>query len=135
MGLLFSQRISVFPTYSPNPSPASECAPPRFWGEGHTRWREKGWESPNSDEGTSTVVLFKYMYFVPIAKHSRISTRTNLSFHKTFHMIPLKSSNIWRNAHQKSALKFWLNSQNGGKVPLYHSLPYYKFVGSTMRCT
>ncbi len=37
---------------SPNPSPAGECAPLRFWGEGHTRWRERGWESPNSDEGT-----------------------------------------------------------------------------------
>jgi hypothetical protein len=22
-----------------------------FWGEGNTRWRERGWESPNSDEG------------------------------------------------------------------------------------
>jgi len=25
--------------------------PPCFWGEGNTRWRERGWESPNSDEG------------------------------------------------------------------------------------
>jgi hypothetical protein len=33
-------------------------------GEGRTRWRERGWESPNSDEGTYTVVLFIYMYFV-----------------------------------------------------------------------
>jgi hypothetical protein len=33
-------------------------------GEGHTRWRERGWESPNSNEGTNTVVLFIYMYFV-----------------------------------------------------------------------
>jgi hypothetical protein len=43
---------------SPNPSPAGECAPPPFWGEGQTRWLERGWESPNSDEGTHTVVLF-----------------------------------------------------------------------------
>ena len=51
---------------SPNPSPAGECAPsPRFWGEGYTRWRERGWKSPNSDEGTFTVVLFIYTYFVP----------------------------------------------------------------------
>jgi hypothetical protein len=44
---------------SPNPSPAGECALPPLWyrGEGHTRWRERGWESPNSDEGTYTVVL------------------------------------------------------------------------------
>ncbi len=48
---------------SPNPSPAGDCAPP-FWGEGHTGWRERGWESPNSDEGTYTVVLFIYTYFV-----------------------------------------------------------------------
>jgi hypothetical protein len=36
---------------TPQPSPAGECAtpPPRFWGEGHTRWRHRGWESPNSD--------------------------------------------------------------------------------------
>ncbi len=40
--------------------------PPRFWGEGHTRWRERGWESPNSDERTYTVVLFIYTYFVPV---------------------------------------------------------------------
>ncbi len=28
---------------SPNPSPTGECAPLRFWGEGHTSWRERGW--------------------------------------------------------------------------------------------
>jgi hypothetical protein len=48
---------------SPTPSPAGECASPRFWG-GHTRWRERGWEGLNSDEGTYTVVLFIYIYFV-----------------------------------------------------------------------
>jgi hypothetical protein len=43
------------------------CSPdlPLWFGEeGHTRWRKKGWESPNSDEGTYTVVLYIYMYFV-----------------------------------------------------------------------
>ncbi len=35
--------------------------PLRFWGEGQTRWREKGWGSPNSDEGTHSVVLFIYI--------------------------------------------------------------------------
>jgi hypothetical protein len=50
---------------SPNPSPPGECAPPPFdRGEGHTRWREKGWESSNSDEWTYTVVLFLYKYLV-----------------------------------------------------------------------
>ncbi len=50
---------------SPNPSPAGECAPPPpvLW-EGLTRLRERGWGSPNSDEGTYTVVLFIYTHFV-----------------------------------------------------------------------
>jgi hypothetical protein len=49
------------------PTPHSQASmphPSRFWGEGHNRWRERGWESPNSDEGTYTVVLFIYTYFV-----------------------------------------------------------------------
>jgi hypothetical protein len=33
-------------------------------GEGHTRWQERGWESPYSNDGTYTVVLFIYKYFV-----------------------------------------------------------------------
>ncbi len=41
---------------SPTPLAAGECAPPPFGpggGEGgHTRLRERGWGSPNSDEGT-----------------------------------------------------------------------------------
>ncbi len=40
----------------------SRLSPFKFRGEGHARWREKGWESPNADEGTCTVVLFMYMY-------------------------------------------------------------------------
>jgi hypothetical protein len=47
---------------SPTPLAAGECAPPppTLWsgGGGHTRLRERGWGSPNSDEGTFTVVLF-----------------------------------------------------------------------------
>jgi hypothetical protein len=35
-----------------------------FRGKGHTRWRERGRESPNPDEETNTVVLFIYVYFV-----------------------------------------------------------------------
>ncbi len=34
--------------------------PPRFRGEGHNRWRDRGWKSPNSDERTYTVVLYIY---------------------------------------------------------------------------
>ncbi len=66
----------------PNPSSADDCSPhlPRLWGEGHTRWEERGWESPNSDkgtltvvlfdEGTYTVVLFIYTYFVIQTVHT-----------------------------------------------------------------
>ncbi len=37
----------------PTPSPAGAFAPPPpVRGERHTRWRERGWESPNADEGT-----------------------------------------------------------------------------------
>jgi hypothetical protein len=46
-------------------------------GGAHSLAREGvGWESPNSDEGTYTVVLFIYIYFVvypikPLRKDSR----------------------------------------------------------------
>jgi hypothetical protein len=42
------------------------CPPhPLVRGGGHTRLRLKGWGSPNSNEGTYTVVLYIYKYFVP----------------------------------------------------------------------
>ncbi len=44
---------------SPNPLPAGECGPPPASGEGLGAW-----ESPNSDEGTDTVLLCIYKYFV-----------------------------------------------------------------------
>jgi hypothetical protein len=40
------------------------CPSPPGSGGGHTRWRETGSKSPNSNKGTYTVVLFIYMYFV-----------------------------------------------------------------------
>ncbi len=67
----------------PNPSPAGECAPPpRFWGKGHTRWWERGWESPSSDEGTYTVVLLIYTYFVHLANSK--SADAGITFLKAF---------------------------------------------------
>ncbi len=44
---------------SPNPSLANECAPPRNQrsGEGHTRLRVRGWESPNSDDWRKSLAL------------------------------------------------------------------------------
>ncbi len=50
-----------------SPSPLANVPPrPFVRGEGHTRLRERGWGSPNSDDGTYTVVLcrYKYKYFV-----------------------------------------------------------------------
>ncbi len=44
---LQSSELGLPPT--PHPQ-ASVPRPPCFWGEGNTRWRERGWESPNSDE-------------------------------------------------------------------------------------
>ncbi len=38
---------------------------PWFRGEGHTRWPEKGWESPNSDEGTYCGTLYIYVLCAP----------------------------------------------------------------------
>ncbi len=43
-----SSELGLPPT--PHPQ-ASVPPPPGFWGEGNTRWRERGWESPISDEG------------------------------------------------------------------------------------
>jgi len=43
-----SSELGLPPT--PHPQ-ASVPPPPCFWGEGNTRWRERGWESPNSDDG------------------------------------------------------------------------------------
>jgi hypothetical protein len=47
---------------SPNPSSAGECATsPRFWGEGHTRWRERGWESHNRRGDIRCGTLYIYI--------------------------------------------------------------------------
>ncbi len=60
---LYSRRIN-----SPQPTPHPQASVPpasQFWGEGHTRWRRRGWESPNSDEGhTLWYSLYVYMCFV-----------------------------------------------------------------------
>jgi hypothetical protein len=54
---------------SHNPSLKGQCAPappPRFWGEGHTRWRERGLGESQFRRGDihCAVVLFIYSYFV-----------------------------------------------------------------------
>jgi hypothetical protein len=52
---------------SPNPSLASECAPPpRTGGGGHTRLRVRGWGSPNSDEWRKSLPLCAYFVHFPV---------------------------------------------------------------------
>jgi hypothetical protein len=48
----------------PHPLARRRVCPPSLWfgEEGHTRWRKKGWERPNSDEGTYTVVLYIHIH-------------------------------------------------------------------------
>jgi hypothetical protein len=59
-----SSRFTVFgfqpPLWGGPPPPPPPFGP---WG-GHTRLRLRGWGSPNSDEGTYTVVLCICKYFV-----------------------------------------------------------------------
>jgi hypothetical protein len=73
----FSPVVGIGTPPTPHPQAIVPPPPPRFWGEGHTRWREKGLESPNSDDGTYTVVLFIYTNFV---SHPHQIGRTNTTF-------------------------------------------------------
>jgi hypothetical protein len=50
----FSPVVRIGTPLTPHPQAS---VPPFCW-EVHTRWRDGGCESPNSDEGTYTVVLF-----------------------------------------------------------------------------
>ena len=68
-GLRVGRVLSVSPVVGigtpPTPLAGGECAPPPCGpGGGHTCLRLKGWGSPNSNEGTYTVVLYIYKYFV-----------------------------------------------------------------------
>jgi hypothetical protein len=53
----------------PTPHPQASVLPPLwFRGEGHTRWRERGWESPNSNEWTMDIhcgTLYIYVLCAP----------------------------------------------------------------------
>ncbi len=70
-----SRVLSFFPSRlnwdSPNPSPAGECAPLPFC-------LERGCESPNSDEGTYTVVLYIYRVVRWNQDKSNILDKTNI---------------------------------------------------------
>ncbi len=67
------------------------CPPPGSGGEGHTRWQERGWESPNADEGTYTVALF-YTFFVLLTL-CYVQYACMLC-HIQLHLIPCLSFNI-----------------------------------------
>jgi hypothetical protein len=71
IGFLLSSR----PNWdSPAPSPAGECVPPLLVrGGGETLAGGRG-GVPNSDEGTDTVVLLVYMYFVLVAGQDTVCT-------------------------------------------------------------
>ncbi len=64
LGFFFSRPNWDFPT----PSPAGECVPPPLLvrGGGETLAGGRG-GVPNSDEGSDTVVLLVFMYFVLVA--------------------------------------------------------------------
>ncbi len=70
---------------------------PQVRGGGHTRLRLKWWGSPNSNEGTYTVVLYIYKYFVGVMKHGGVvAPPRNPSHHPpTPSPFPLTHSQEW----------------------------------------
>jgi hypothetical protein len=76
----FSSRLNWD---SPNHSPAGKCAPlplvPGWGGGGQPFCRERGWESPNTDEGTNTVVLYICVYFVGEQKTTLMASSSSLA--------------------------------------------------------
>ncbi len=78
-----------------------------------TRWRERGWESPNSDEWTYTVVLCKYTYFVtqrilaPIQRiHSNTPTPASLPL-CSFRQLKYTQRQIARTQDYFLTTSFW----------------------------
>jgi hypothetical protein len=112
---LFSRRRNWD---SPTPSAAGECAPPPF-GPGvgaHTRLRERSWGSPNSDDGTHTVVLYVNKYFVCLIKELRKQKFRNASFENLFmtQRIYLSLFKWQRNCQEDVGLCFMtMTSANG----------------------
>jgi hypothetical protein len=71
----------------PQPLTRRRVCPPKFWGEGYTRWREKGWESSNSDEGSYTVVQYSLylLWSRPILQPLPLClTSASISWHNTY---------------------------------------------------
>jgi hypothetical protein len=49
-------------------------------GPNETHLRDRGWGSPNSDEGKYTVVLYIYVYFVFLAQNNNWTTKEDTKF-------------------------------------------------------
>jgi hypothetical protein len=69
--------------------------PPRFWGgERHTHMRERGWESPNFDEGTCTVHSSIYIYVLcalhPASTVSSVPKYKNDFAYRSQHILLLR---------------------------------------------
>jgi hypothetical protein len=74
----------------PTPHPQASVHSPRFWGEGHTRWRERGWESPNSDVGTYTVVYIRTLWSAKL-----LLTTFLLFYYVCFLILDAAEYNAW----------------------------------------
>jgi hypothetical protein len=90
----------------PTPHPqASVPFPLWFRGKGHTRLRERKWESPNSDDGTYTVVLYTYkctlrlktgVYYgnTVVEEENKRLRRHKISVHHVEKICRAKSANV-----------------------------------------
>jgi hypothetical protein len=95
---------------------------PLVRGGGNARLRLKGWGSPNSDEGTYTVVLYIYKYFVsyskiPIVMNESINVHTRVAEGSFLTSIvppppPLASNPADRQACKEEYNEVYLQSTN-----------------------
>ncbi len=115
--LSVSPVVGIGTPQSPTPLAAGECAPhPLVRGGGHTRLRLKGWGSPNSNEGTYTVVLYIYKYFVMTPK----GVRSVLSLYPKLHTANFTIKLPQRTRQSKDATLF-LSSESIA-CPFYPSV-------------
>ncbi len=75
---------------SPTPHPQARVPPPpRFWGEGHTRWQERGWESPMIPTRGHTLCMVLFILYIK----SRLFWALKWHEWSECHLGPKKSSN------------------------------------------
>ncbi len=75
--LAFSQDVGVgTPPRAPTPlTPQASVPPPRFWGEGHTRWRERCWGVPIP---TRRHILWYSLFILTLCRAAKMRRPTNL---------------------------------------------------------